>query len=1185
MSTDNVHDITDILDHMGAKGMWAGSLKKEKLKLNSLNEKYDFYENNTVCVPAIFKCNDEIIANAADHCFNKRNKNKVTEIRVNIDTTGKVTVYNNGDGITIAKHHQVDKYIPEVIFSVPFAGSSNSDRVSGSLKASVNSLGAKICNIHSSMFMIETADGKKYYKQVFNGIRSPTTPEISDSTENFTRITYMIDYKKFEIDNVVDILTPWLRYRCAIMAMYTKVNVYFNDILVPINNTSSFIEVIHKKKSLSTNVVAYGHPSWDLSICVEEKCKIKQIVIVNGVETPKGAHIDKIINKIVDAISAIVKDDKVVKSDFMVNMILVMSCPIINADWNEQNKDKLSIDSELIDKFSVDDKYINNIAAYLTESYMRKQDSKKNNVEQSVKYIPAKYCDTKPLLCSLMVAEGDSALGMLNQGLGINGGKATDTISRSYYGTFSVQGVILNIARECSIYTTPDGKSIYRKSDKIRDCVRINQLRAALNLDYNKTYETDDELKTLNYGRIIICTDEDLDGIGKITPLIMIFLYYFWPALFKRGMVFRFKTPLIRVILPTKKLSYYTEEEFLAVHKDAKNLDVRYYKGLAAHEDDDVIEMFKPENFTKSVFQFNTGDEEECRRAFNIYYGSEPELRKIEMRKDLISCTGEQISIINETLHHDAKAYKLDAIKRQLPHIIDGLNPTRRKVVTVAMIRGLLKNPGAPPMKVYQFSAEVTNRMHYHHGDSSINGTVIYMAQGFENHRFYPLLTRSGQFGDRHGADAGAPRYIGICSSPLLRSLFCEEDDKSLDMVFDDGNYLEPQYYVPVVPFHILETSEAPSEGWANVTYGRNLDCVLNILKRYIGGENIPMEFSEIDPKHVNYLPPNMGANKGQLKLIDGKLYSFGVYKVEEMAKVTKIIVTELPLGVPTTGYLERFQRKSLDEHGKEVDNAKRRLVSKIVRLDNGPNVYIEFHIGNENMEVINKKFGNDNFTAIEHFLLLYTSLGNSNLNFYSPDNKVIEFGKDYLRALLHWADYRKKAYKDRLERALIILDAKIVMNENILRYLSEYAINKVGECKLEIDFNQLISAKNFVKLNEGYINSNGKIGDIYSKITDIQKFAFEENVSYEYLVKLGSPRDLFPESLKKKTEFIEKLRAEKERVLACLAENPPGKSIWLSDIEKFKSIVEIGKKNNWLKFPKSSASSASSALTIMNDE
>lgn len=1175
MSADTVHDITDILDHMGAKGMWAGSLKKEKSKVNSLGKNYEYYENNVTCVPAIFKCNDEIIANAADHCFNTRNKIKVTEIRVNIDKDGLVKVYNNGNGITIAKHHQIDKYIPEVIFSVPFAGSSNSDRKKGSLKASVNALGAKICNVHSSMFMVETADGKNCYKQVFNGIRNPSLPEIIESTENFTCISFMIDFKKFDINTseIVEILTPWLRYRCAIVAMYTKVNVYFNDILVPIHDTKSFIEVIHKKKSLSTNVMAYGHPSWDLSICIEEKCKIKQIVIVNGVETPKGAHIDKIIGKICDSIGAIVKDEKVSKSDFMLNMIFVMSCPIINADWNEQNKDKLSIDSELIDKFTIDQKYIDNIALCLVESYMRKKDSKKNNVEQSIKYQPAKYCDSKPQLCSLMIAEGDSALAMLNQGLGLR----NDIISRSYYGTFSVQGVILNIARECSTYITPDGKTMYKKSDKLRDCVRINQLRAAINLDYNKTYETEDELKTLNYRRLIICTDEDLDGVGKIAPLIMVFLYTFWPALFKNGMVFRFKTPLIRVISSSgKKMSYFTEQEFLSVHKNEK-VDVRYYKGLAAHEDDDVIEMFKSENFNKSVFKLDEGDEELCRKTFNIYYGSDPELRKIEMRKDLIPCIGEQISIINETLHHDAKAYKLDAIKRQIPHIIDGLNPTRRKVVATAMIRGILSTPSSPAVKVYQFSAEVTNRMHYLHGDS-INGTVIYMAQGFANHRFYPLLIRSGQFGDRHGSDAGAPRYVGVYTSPILRSLFCEEDDKSLDIVFDDGKFIEPQYYIPVVPFHILETSEAPSEGWANVTYGRDLDCVLNILKRYINGENIPMEFSEIDTKHINYLPPNMGTNKGQLKLIDEKLYSFGIYNVEETTKITKIIITELPLGILTSGYLERFQKKIIDGD-KEIDNPKMRLVSKIIRLDNGPNVYIEFHITNENMEIINSKYGNNNFTSIEHFLLLYTSLGNSNLNFYSPEDKIIEFGKDYLRALLYWADYRKKAYKDRLERALIVLNTKIIMHENILRYLTDYGVNKIGECKLESDFNKIIEAKKFVKLNEGYINSNCKSGDIYSKIPDIQRLAFEEDVSYEYLVKLGSPRDLFPESIKKKSDFIGKLQIEKERVLLCLSENPPGKSLWMADIDKFKSTVEIGKRNNWLKFPKSTS------IAITNDE
>lgn len=1171
--SDEKYIISNPIYEMKNKSMWAGSLHQEILTLNCLDTNYDYYIEKSSHVEAVLKCVDEIIANACDHCFNRENTIKVSEIKVTTDKSGLISVYNDGNGIPVRKHKSDTKnrYIPEVLFGEVFAGSSRSDRQQGgSLKASVNSLGAKICNVHSKMFMIETADGTYKYKQVFDGIEHPNPPIIEESTENYTRITFMIDYEGFKYSSIPN-LEPWLRYRCSLTAMYTKVKVYLNDVKIPISDTSSFIKTIYKKNSFSTCISAPGHPSWDLSIGVEENCRIKQVVIVNGVDTPKGAHIDMVIGSILEQISKLINDDKVVKGDFIKNMILVMACPIVNADWAGQVKDKLAISENVLKLFVLDEAFVRKVASLLIEPYLKKLDSKKNTVSPSLKYIPAKFSAKKPMSCSIMLAEGDSAITMLNKGLGLDT-RPDSLISRNYYGTFSVQGVIMNIAREITKFENPDGKIIYQKSPKLRDSVRINQLRAAINLDYSKTYETDEEVKTLNYGKIIICTDEDLDGVGKITPLIMVFLYYFWPALFERGMVYRFKTPLIRVFSGDKKFSYFTEEDFKKDYPNITDKDenVRYYKGLSSHEDDDVVEIFTPSNFNNAIYQFSVENAEECRKIFDIYMGDNPETRRAEMRQDLVPKSGKDglISIIDETFRYNTKSYKLDAIKRQLPHILDGLTPTRRKIIATAMVQGLLPAPGKKAsVKVYQFSADVTKRMNYHHGDTSINSTVIYLGQGFENHRFYPLLTRSGQFGDRHGGEPGQARYIGVYSSQLLRKMFPHEDDRILVSVIDEGQVLEPHYYIPVVPFHILETFSSPSEGWANVTYGRNLDAVINIIKRFIDNEDLGDDFSEIDPKHRNYLPPNRGRNKGELKLIGDKLYSFGVYTTEVSASATKIIITELPIGVLTNSFYERLEQKSIDANGKEVDNQKRKLIKSIMRLDKGEEVYMEIVIENTNMEYINKNWGNENFTSIEHFLVLYTSMSNSNLNFYSQENKVVEFGKNYLAAIKYWAVFRRKAYRDRFERALKILTAKLTMHENILRYLVEFNDNKMSLCVTEKSFNAKVESLKFVKIDQQFLESNGKYNDEYIWHEKLEEYVYGRDASYSYLVTLGSPRDLFADSIEKRKKTIESIKIEIDRILVYLAEDPPGKSVWLKDIDNFKACVDAGQRNNWLKF------------------
>lgn len=117
-------------------------------------------------VPGLYKIFDEILVNAAD---NKQRDPKMDALEVVIDPRQNlVSVYNNGDGIPVEIHQEEGVYVPELIFG-HLLTSSNYDDAEKKTTGGRNGYGAKLTNIFSTEFVIETADGKrqKKYKQVF----------------------------------------------------------------------------------------------------------------------------------------------------------------------------------------------------------------------------------------------------------------------------------------------------------------------------------------------------------------------------------------------------------------------------------------------------------------------------------------------------------------------------------------------------------------------------------------------------------------------------------------------------------------------------------------------------------------------------------------------------------------------------------------------------------------------------------------------------------------------------------------------------------------------------------------------------------------------------------------------------------------------------------------------------------
>lgn len=99
-------------------------------------------------------------------------------------------------------------------------------------------------------------------------------------------------------------------------------------------------------------------------------------------------------------------------------------------------------------------------------------------------------------------------------------------------------------------------------------------------------------------------------------------------------------------------------------------------------------------------------------------------------------------------------------------------------------------------VQVAQLTGAVGERSAYHHGEASLQSTIIGLAQNFVGSNNVNLLYPSGQFGTRlqGGKDAASARYIFTRLAPLTRTLYREEDDALLDYQFEEGSWIEPAW-------------------------------------------------------------------------------------------------------------------------------------------------------------------------------------------------------------------------------------------------------------------------------------------------------------------------------------------------------------------------------------------------------
>lgn len=1180
--TNTKYENLSYRDHVRLRtGMYVGSKETTENTLWVLNKESNELEKQVLKYSiAMYNVIDEIIVNGIDHIQRTstiKGKNKCDTIKLNFNKdTGVISVWNNGEGIIIEKFKDQDYYIPEMIFSKEMSGSNFSSDDS-KISAGMNGSGAKITNILSKEFIVETTDLKNklnYYQKFEDGNLIKNLPIINkltkvekDKKNPYTQITFLLEYKLFDkngyTSDLANVLEKILYTRMSYVSVYcgSKINIYYNDEELKTKSLYDLSKLLldesdiikcqlFNKNDKKLNTI-------DINIGIYD-CQDGQesIAFINGLMVNQGTHI-RYINKLIlenlkSKLEKKLKDKVKITNKLISNYLFIFfSGNLTNPDYKNQSKSELSVSESRFKDYEFDKKVYKQIweklecefdRIYLDKISKENVTKKTNKMKGILKYRSADRAGTiESSKCTLVIPEGDSAESCVRNGLTSN-----KELGYKYFGIFNIQGVPLNVRKEIEIKEIKkNGKIDYiiDKKKKLMENERINSLIKVMNLNYSYSYDLtskgDEEYKTLRYGKVLIATDQDVDGLGMICSLILNFFNVFFPKLLERKVINIFATPLIRAY-PTKKNKYieefYNIEEYnkWSQKNNINEYKINYIKGLATHSNMEIKHMFK--QFTNNIYKFEL--DEKANDYFEIYFGNDPDKRKqILSTEDNYQDSNYDKNYKNKTilcsyqLNSNTKEFQLDNIQRKMPHIIDGLNPARRKVLAGSLKKFKQSNN---KLKVFQLGGYIAEHMMYHHGSDSLNKTIINMAQNFAGSRNIPLLLPIGQFGSRYkgGDDAGSARYIDTkLNKSVTDLLYPSIDNDLLEYNIIDGVQAEPKYFIPILPTVLLEDVSLPSTGWKIEVYARDIDQVINNVKNMINNEESKISKMKY---FKNKFKGKEVKNKNTNMLI-------GIYNIPANSKDT-VVITELPPKVWNEKYIENLEKKDfIDDIFDEstIDDIK-----LIVKFKKGElNKLIDSYKDHKNYS--------EYLDAIEYYLNIYVKI-NHHINLYQINNTVKEY-KNYENVINDWFYIRKECYIKRINRELILLKYKIMVLENIIRFIENHDKYDISK-KSDNVANKILKDNKYIELNTSIINSPGLLCN-----EDLENHILNINQSYDYLLNL-SYRKMNDQAYENNKKKLNELKNE----LKYYQQSGIYKEIWINEIDTLYKELKDKFKNGF---------------------
>lgn len=615
----------------------------------------------------------EIINNSIDEAMVGR----CDLIDVLVRQDGSIRVIDNGCGVPMRNFNSLKgKYDWEIVFCTLY-GSGKADGKLYSKSSGLNGVGATVCNYTSEyMKVISVTDGIMSSISFKDGIPTGELKIEETDMPNGTLIDFKPSLEVFKgTDSImipamrfVDIfenqamLTKGLRIRLSHPELNGGVEENYTEFYFP-NGVSDYFEqvcddmMIPKTKEYTDEKMGADREG-------EEEYKVEMGIAFNfsrEVHTELVYHNCSLMSEggtsVVGArygiISAItnycIETGKMKANDGKFSWDDILS-EILVVTWTNCEGNRTYFKSQT--KKAINNRFIGNAVAEFVENVFtgwlhsnkaiadkvvgdfllnkktREENEKRSSeiikkFRQSNKGLGNKIekledCEEHGIGSEFYIVEGDSAKGSLI--------KARNYIFQAIY---PVRGKTLNCWKKQSLTAVLDNDIVINVIKALGCGVEIPLAEDKEELNGIPRFNID----KLNYEKIMICTDADLDG-NHIRTLILSMLYRLVPTLIREGRVFIVETPLFTVIKKDGTMEFaYNEQELNDIREELNSQGISYKvnrsKGLG-EDDAEIMALtaMNPETRRVIPVTYNEGDEEEINSLFEALIGNDIEARR-----------------------------------------------------------------------------------------------------------------------------------------------------------------------------------------------------------------------------------------------------------------------------------------------------------------------------------------------------------------------------------------------------------------------------------------------------------------------------------------------------------------------------------------------------------------------------
>lgn len=1015
--TEEDYDKFDQREHIYEKaGMYIGNIDKEEREECVYSDKLNKIVNKFIHFPVgaerLFL---EIISNACDNC----GKTIIAgmepgRIEVTMDAT-TITIKNYGlpiptnDKKYIENKEEKTEPVPQFIFGNVLCGSNLRNQNRRGI--GTNGIGSKAANILSTRFevYIENAITKKTYLQTWeNNMTIRSEPEIKNykGTVSSVQISYDLEFKKFGYKKYPDEAFELFKKHTIDASFNAKVPVTFNGIEYDYSDIRNYGElyfpienpILHSEydgDELITELMVIDSP--------DEGCHasfVNCMITRNG-----GVHTEAAYKAVGDKLVKMINERTLKKigkdmtdrerracmvniNDIKPHISIILSCKVMNPDFESQSKTKLTKPTP---KITIDEgslkpllswQLIKRLEAEIEAKQFAKHaktDGKKCSFVELEKGVDATDAGSnKSMDCILMCCEGKSPKGY------IKAYKSLIENGPAIIGMLPLKGKCLNVMNA--------------KDKKIAENKEIIELKKMLGLRSDMDYTDPVSFKTLRYGQVMICTDADVDG-KHIMGLIINFFFCRFPTLLQvPGFLVFKRTPLLRLTKGKIVKRFYTDREcnLWMANNDMKGWKTKYFKGLGTSNKEDVADDLKNEVIVECVYDDDA--DRAIRLAFDkrLRHERKSWILDWKERADVDRMLKQPISLF---FGHEFITFSIANLRRSIPGM-DGNKEAHRKIICGLHKRFNINfNKKYKQMKVCNLDNYISDEMDYHHGDQILSDVITKMAQDFVGSNNINILIPDGNFGDLLDGvdDFASGRYLFTAPTDIVPYIYHPDDEPLINYLKNDEHNIEPDVYNTVIPMVLVNGTKGIATGFFTYFPCHNpLDIISWFRQRLHGEIDLPIlipwykgfggTITIIDrrkKKKIAYKGSVTNIEEDNVieeELIDqsdeesleevdmssehyddyvddfieketekeNPLLSFDVRGTYHISNKGHIIITELPIGMNPTKYYNKFM----------VPLIKQKLVKKVVNSSDINRIHFELrgYVGNPNHRKLHLK-------------------------------------------------------------------------------------------------------------------------------------------------------------------------------------------------------------------------------------